>query len=175
MRWNLHLSSIVIIAIVALFSTLGNAEQSGDRVQIGNDITVQADEKAGDVVCVLCSIHMRGQARGDVVAVAGSVTLESGAQVGQGVTVVLGSARLQSATQVAGDVVVVGGALRRDPQAMIAGSVTSLEGTGWMLLIWLVPLLLLGGIVALIVWLVQRSRQSTPAPAYPGGPASTRL
>jgi len=167
--------NVVVTAMVALFSSLGNAEQSGDRVQIGNDIIVQAGENAGDVVCVLCSIRMRGQARGDVVAVAGSVTLEGGAQIGQGVTVVLGSARLQSATQVAGDVVVVGGALRRDPQAVIAGSITSLEGTGWMVLILLVPLLLLGGIVALFVWLVRRSRQSTPAPAYPGGPASTRL
>jgi len=136
---------------------------------------VQPGEKTGDVVCVACSIRLRGQTSGDVVAVAGSVTLESGAQVGQGVTVVLGNARLQSSTQVAGDVTVVGGELRRDPQSTIAGDVTSLEGTAWMLLILGVPLLLLGGLVALIAWLVQRSQRPTPAPAYPGSPASTRL
>ena len=174
MRWNQLLSGIAI-AIVALFSSSASAEQSADRVQIGRDVVVQSGERAGDVVCVACSIRVRGQASGDVVAVAGSVTLESGAQVGQGVTVVLGNARLQNTTQVAGDVVVVGGTLRRDPQAMIAGSVTSMEGTAWMLLIVLVPLLLLGGFVALIVWLVQRSRRPAPVPAYPGSPASTRM
>jgi hypothetical protein len=175
MRWNQLLSGILVIAMVALFSSSALAERNGDKVQIGRDIVVQSGEKAGDVVCVACSIRVRGQTAGDVVAVAGSVTLEGGAQVGQGVTVVLGNARLQNGTQIAGDVTVVGGTLRRDPQAMIAGDVTSMEGTAWMLLILLVPLLLLGGIVALIVWLVQRNRRPTPVPAYSGGPPSTRL
>ncbi|HYA24417.1 MAG TPA: hypothetical protein VEF05_09670 [Terriglobales bacterium] len=174
MRWNQLLSGIVI-AIMALFSGSASAEHSADRVQIGRDVVVPSGEKAGDVVCVACSIRVRGQASGDVVAVAGSVTLESGAQVGQGVTVVLGNARLQNTTQVTGDVVVVGGTLWRDPQAMIAGSVTSMEGTAWMLLLVLVPLLLLGGFVALIVWLVQRNRRPAPAPGYPGSPANTRM
>jgi hypothetical protein len=48
-----------------------------------------------------------------------------------------------------------------------------MEGARWMLLILLVPLLFLGGIVALIVWLVQRSR-AAPTPAYPAGTPSTR-
>jgi len=174
MRSNQLLCGIVIV-MVALFSSVAYAQKSADRVQIGRDIIVQAGEKAGDVVCVACSIRVRGQTSGDVVVVAGSVTLESGAQVGQGVTVVLGDARLQNSTQVAGDVVVVGGALRRDPQAIIAGNITSMEGTAWILLIVLVPLLLLGGFVALIVWLVQRSRRPGPEPAYPGGSASTRV
>ena len=170
-----YLLSAILIVMVALFSALASAEQSADRVQIGRDIVVQPGEKTRDVVCVACSIRLRGQTAGDVVAVLGSVTLESGAQVGQGVTVVLGNARLQNTTQVTGDVVVVGGTLWRDPQAMIAGSVTSMEGTAWMLLLVLVPLLLLGGFVALIVWLVQRNRRPAPVPAYPGSPASTRM
>lgn len=168
-----HLLSGIVIATVALFATLASAEQSADRVQIGRDIVVPSGEKAGDVVCVACSIRVRGQATGDVVAVAGSVTVESGAQVGGGVTVVLGNVSLRSGTQIAGDLVVVGGALRRDSQTMIAGSITALEGSLWMLMILIAPLLLLGGFVALIVWLVQRKRRLTPAPAYPGGPAST--
>jgi hypothetical protein len=169
MRRN-HLLSGMVIAMVALFPTFASAEQSSDRVQIGRDIVVQSGEKAGDVVCVACSIRVRGQTTGDVVAVAGSVTLETGAQVGQGVTVVLGNASLRSGTQVAGDLVVVGGDLRRDSQTMIAGSITSLEGSIWMLLILIVPLILIGGFIALIVWLIQRSRRPTPAPAYQAGP-----
>jgi carbonic anhydrase/acetyltransferase-like protein (isoleucine patch superfamily) len=166
MRRN-HLLSGMVIAMMAMLSASASAEQSADRVQIGRDIVVQSGEKAGDVVCVACSIRVHGQTTGDVVAVAGSVTLETGAQVGQGVTVVLGNASLRNNTQVAGDLVVVGGALRRDSKTMIAGSITSLEGSLWMLLILVVPLLLLGGFVTLIVWLVQRSRRPTPVPAYP--------
>ena len=171
MGWNRALRVVSIAAIAALFSPLAAAAQSADQVQVGRDIVVQSGEKAGDVVCIACSIRVRGQTAGDVVAVAGSVTLETGAQVGQGLTVVFGNARLQSGVQVAGDVTVVGGTLRRDPQAAIAGDVTSLEGTGWMLLLVLVPLLFFGGIVALIVWLVQRSR-AAPAPAYPATPST---
>ncbi|HYA26226.1 MAG TPA: hypothetical protein VEF05_18845, partial [Terriglobales bacterium] len=81
MRRNQLLSGIIVIAMAALFSSLACAEQSADRVQIGRDIVVQPGEKTGDVVCVACSIRLRGQTSGDVVAVAGSVTLESGAQV----------------------------------------------------------------------------------------------
>ena len=168
MRRN-HLLSGMVIAMVALFPTLASAEQSSDRVQIGRDMVVQSGEKAGDVVCVFCSVRVHGQTSGDVVAVAGSVTLETGAQVGQGVTVVLGNANLRNSTQVAGDLVVVGGALRRDSQTMIGGSITALEGSFWMLLILLVPFIVLGGLVALIVWLIQRSRRPAPAPAYPTG------
>jgi hypothetical protein len=170
MRRDHLLSGIVIVIMVALFSAFASAEQSSDRVQIGRDIVVQSGENVGNVVCLACSIHLRGHAAEDVVAVAGSVTLETGAQVGQGVTVVLGNASLRNGTQVAGDVVVVGGALRRDSQTMVAGTITSLEGSFWMLLILVVPLILLGGFVALIVWLVQRGRRPTPAPAYPAGP-----
>jgi hypothetical protein len=47
--------------------------------------------------------------------------------------------------------------------------VTSLGGAGWMLLFLLFPLIFLGGIVALIIWLIQRSRRPMPAAAHPGG------
>jgi hypothetical protein len=35
------------------------------------------------------------------------------------------------------------------------------------LLIFVLPFVFLGGIVALIIWLIQRSRRPTPVPAYP--------
>jgi len=171
---NLILGSISVAAVLALCSTCAAAEQPGSRVQIGRDIVVQSGERTGDLVCVACSIRVRGQTAGDVVAVAGSIAIESGAQVAGDTVAVVGSIRLDSGAQVAGDITAVAGAVRRNPQAVIAGDVTSMEGAGWMLLILLVPLLFLGGIVALIVWLVQRSRRAAPVPAYPGATPSTR-
>jgi hypothetical protein len=162
-----------ILALLLAFSSLALAEQTADRVQVGRDIVVEQTEKVGDVVCVACSIHVRGQAAGDAVAVAGRIVLEQGAQVAGDVTAVLGDVRLESGTQVAGDVVAVAGTVRRDSQSQVAGEVTSLGGAGWMLLLLILPLIFLGGIVALIIWLIQRSRRRTPATSYPGGTAGT--
>jgi hypothetical protein len=39
-------------------------------------------------------------------------------------------------------------------------------GGRWIFLIFLTPFLFLGGIIALIIWMVQRSRHPAPVPAY---------
>lgn len=170
-----HLARIIAtIAVAVLFSTLAAADQQGDRVQFGHDIVVQPGDRAGDLVCIACSIRVRGQAAGDAVAIAGSIRLETGAQVAGDTVAIAGDVRLESGTQVSGDVVTIGGTVRHDPQAMIAGDITSMGGAGWMLLILLAPFLFLGGIVALIVWLIQRSRRTMPAPGYPAATPSTR-
>jgi hypothetical protein len=141
------------------------AEQSSDRVQINHDIFVEPGQKSGDLVCVNCSIFVRGETTGDVVTVRGNVVIEQGAQVAGSVTTVLGDVRIQSAAQIAGDLTIVGGKLHRDPQAAVAGDVTSLEGAGWTLLILLLPLVFFGGLIALIVWLIARVRRPTQVAA----------
>jgi hypothetical protein len=78
---------------------------------------------------------------------------------------VLGDLRLENAAQVAGDAVTVGGTVRREPQASVAGDVTSLGGGVWIILIFLLPLAFVGGIAALIVWLIARARRPSTVPA----------
>jgi hypothetical protein len=159
------------MAVVSLLASVAVA-QKPDRVQIGRDIVVEPTDKVGDVVCILCSIHIRGQAAGDVVAVAGRIVLETGAQVAGDVVAVGGGIRLESGTQVAGGVTAVGGGVRRDPLATIAGDLTALSGGGWMLLLVFVPLLVCAGFITLIVWIIQRSRK--PTPAYPAATSGAR-
>jgi hypothetical protein len=48
----------------------------------------------------------------------------------------------------------------------VAGNVTTIGGHGWVFLIFLLPFAVLGGIIALIIWLIQRSRRPIPLPAY---------
>ena len=158
-------SLMLLAAVGALLSAPAVAQQNSDQVHIGRDIYVQPRDKAGDLVCVGCSIYIRGQVAGDAVAVGGSVVLEPGAQVAGGVTTVVGDIRLQTGTQIAGDVAAVAGMVKRDPQSKIAGDVTSLGGAGWMLLILVAPLMLCGGFVVLIIWLFQRRRPVAPAAA----------
>ena len=56
--------------------------------------------------------------------------------------------------------------LRRDPQASVAATSPPWEEARWVFLIFLLPFLFLGGIIALIIWLMQRSRHPAPVPAY---------
>jgi hypothetical protein len=58
---------------------------------------------------------------------------------------------------------VFGGRLRRDPAATVGGDVTNMGGPGWIVLIFLFPLIFLGLFIALIVWIVRRLlRPATP-------------
>jgi hypothetical protein len=64
--------------------------------------------------------------------------------------------------RVAGDV----SEIHRDPQAAMAGDVTSFGGHGWLLPTLLMPIVLLGLLVTLIVWIIQHTRRpSLPAAA----------
>lgn len=142
------------------------AQTNPDQVQFNHDIRIEPNDRVGDVTCIACSVHVRGQVSGDVTTVAGSIFLEPGASIAGDVTVVGGNARAESGTQVAGDLTAIGGTLIRDPQAAVAGDVTTVGGGGWVFLIFLIPFVVLGGIVALIIWLIQRSRRPAPVPAY---------
>ncbi len=159
------LPALCLLAILAAPCT-SQAESNSDRVQFGRDIRVESGERAGDVTCIGCSIYIRGQASGDVTAIAGSVFAESGASIAGDVTAIGGNARVESGAQLAGDLTAIGGTLRRDPQASVAGDVTTVGGGAWIFLIFLLPFLFLGGIIALIIWLIQRSRRPAPVPAY---------
>jgi hypothetical protein len=142
------------------------ASADPDRTQFNHDIHIGPNDKVGDVTCIGCSVHVRGQVSGDVTTIAGSVFLEQGASIAGDVTVLGGNTRAESGTQVAGDLTAIGGDLVRDPQAAVAGDVTTVGGGRWVFLIFLAPFLILGGIIALIIWLVQRSRHPAAVPAY---------
>lgn len=163
---SLQVFFIFVFAIFLAPYTSWAVQSNPDRVQFNQDIRIASNERVGDVTCIVCSVHVRGQVAGDVTVIGGSVFLEQGALITGDVTVVGGNARAENGTQVAGDLTVIGGTLLRDPQASVAGDVTTLGGGGWVFLIFLLPFAILGGIIALIVWLNQRSHRPAPVPAY---------
>jgi hypothetical protein len=154
-----------LVALSALLVAPALAKQGSDRVQINHDIFLEPGQKSGDLVCVNCSIFVRGEVAGDVVAVHGNVMIEQGGHVAGDVTAVLGNVRIQGTAEVRGDAVAVGGMVRNEPQATVGGDITSLGGAGWTLLVVLLPLAFMGGLIALIVWLVARARRPTPVAA----------
>jgi hypothetical protein len=156
------LISYLVLGLFFVGSAFG--KDNPTITQFGHTIVVSEGQKTGDVTCLGCSIYVRGGVvAGDVTALAGSIVVEDQSQISGDVTTVAGNVRVGKSVSIAGDLTAVGGHVRRDPDSQIAGDVTSLGSGGWMLLIFGFPLILLGALVALIVWLVQRSRQPAPA------------
>lgn len=50
------------LLLFVCISPVAAQAQSGDRVRMGEDITIEEGESAGDVVCVGCNIRVRGSA-----------------------------------------------------------------------------------------------------------------
>src|SRR5208337_4507172 len=163
--------ALLCVALAALLPANAFA-RSNDRVQFGRDIYIEPGDKAGDLVCLACSIHVHGQTTGDVVAVAGSIVLE-GAQVAGDAVAVGGSLRLQGASRVGGDAVSIIGSVHRDSEASVGGDLVSLGGPIWFLLIVIMPFALFAAFITLIVWLIQKVRQ--PPQPYPGTVPNPRV
>jgi hypothetical protein len=137
-------------------SSTAFADGPRDRTQVGSNITIRPGEEVGNVTCFGCSIRVRGHVSSDATAFGGSVILEDGGEVGGDITTFGGSIRLGKEAKVRGDVTVFGGRIQRDPAATVGGDVTTMGGPGWMVLIFLTPLIFLGLFVALIVWVIRR-------------------
>lgn len=156
----------VATLLFLLLTTSALLAKDGDRVHIAESITVGEDEQAGDLVCIACSIVMKGRS-GDVVAIAGSVEING--DVRGDVVAIGGALRLDENASVAGDAVTVGGRLLRHPDAAVKGSVSAQSGIPVLIGLIVVPLLPLILVVALIVWLFNRNRRSAP-PQVQRGP-----
>jgi hypothetical protein len=171
-RYRVRLPLVVhfafALALVLLLASSAFADDSHDRTQAGRSITIAPDEQAGDVTCFGCSVRVRGHVTGDVTSFGGGVILEDQAQVDGDLTSFGGNVRLDQGVKVRGDVTVFGGRIRRDPGASIGGSISNMGGMGWLLLLLIVllPFMVLGGLVALVIWLIRRlTRPSVPAHA----------
>jgi hypothetical protein len=150
----------------AVIASPALADDDHERTRVGHSITVGPGEEVNEATCFGCSVRVRGHVSGDVTTFGGSISVEDEGEIGGDATTFGGSIRLEKDAKVSGDVTVFGGRIHRDPAATIGGDVTNFGGPGWIILILGVPLLLFGGLVAVIVWLVRRLRRpSMPATA----------
>jgi hypothetical protein len=156
------LGPVIRAAACSVLLLMGNyaaASTDPSQFQMGHDIHVAADQTTGDLACFNCSIYIRGKTSGDAFVLNGDVVVEPGGQLAGDVSTLRGDVRVADGGQIGGDVATVAGTVRRQPSALIGGDVAALNGIGWVFLVFLVPLAILGGVIALIVWLVQRNRQ----------------
>jgi len=161
----LHLLVISLFLCMTLSSFALDSKSAPDRTQTGSDINVGPDEQTGELTCFGCSVHVRGHVLGDITTFGGSIVVEEGGQVDGEATTFAGSLRLEKDGSVKGDATVFGGRIRRDQSASIGGEITNFGGGVWMIVIFVLPLLFLGLVIAFIVWLIRKLTQ-------PGVPAA---
>jgi hypothetical protein len=165
-----------LLTALALSVASPLAAKGGERVMVGEDIFVAADEVLGEVVCIGCSIRVEGRTE-EVVAIGGSIEVAGSTRevvaiggnieitgqtrrevvaVGGNVTVsgsvgrelvaVFGNVTLREGAEVERDVVSVGGTVRGVDRAKIGGSVKSVQA--------FLPVLRFGFLLMLAVFLV---------------------
>ncbi len=163
--WLFSTTLLTCLGLSVGLSTSAFADDNPSVTQVGHNISVGSDQKVGDLTCFGCSIHVRGsEVAGDITAFGGTITVEDQGQVAGDVTSFGGDVRLDKAVKVSGDVTVFGGQVRRDSETSIGGDVTSMGGRGWIIPILLFPFVLLGLLIAFVVWLIQRLlRPAVPA------------
>lgn len=166
MRRQLLPVALLFISVTVPAFAKGD-HSNNDRASVGQDITVAEGESVGDISCVFCSVHVKGDVSGDIATVLGSVIVEPGHRVYGDVAVVGGDIAMGEESAIGGDLCVVAGSTQLSDNATVHGSRFVLPGRAW-LLVSFAPLLILIGIIWLIVWLVRRNRYRYPV--YPGAP-----
>ena len=168
MKRSYPLFCAVATVLIALgLSAAAYAKSNSSITRFGNNISVGPSDEVGDLTCFACNIRIRGLVAGDVTTFGGSIAVEDQAQVAGDVTSFGGNLRLDKEVKLSGDVTVFGGTVDRAPEASIAGDVTTFSGRGWLLVIFVLPFVMLGLLIAFVIWLVQRLRQ----PAVPAAAA----
>lgn len=143
---------------VLLFAAMSSAAYGAgphERTQFGHDIFVGPDEELTEVACFGCNVHIRGKVQGDATVFGGNILVEDQGQVGGDTTCFGGDVRLDKGSS-AHEVTVFAGRLHRDPAAKVEGDVTAFSGAFWLVLIFGLPMVLLGAFIALIIWLIRR-------------------
>ncbi len=168
MRLSLQLLGRVSVCLLLLtaMSDVASAAASHERTQFGHDVTVGPGEEVSEVTCFGCSVLIRGHVAGDVTTFGGHVIIEDEGAVNGDTTTFGGDVRLDRTAKIGGDLTVFGGRIHRDPGSAIGGDVTNFSGGLWILLIFGLPMIVLGGFVVLIILLVRRlTRPAMPVAA----------
>jgi len=155
------------ILLLGMLTPAAAADEDRDRTQVGHNINIGPNEQVSEATCFGCSIRIRGHVEGDVTTFGGRIVVEDQGEIGGDATSFGGEIRLGQQAKVGGDVSAFGAHVRRSPEASVGGSVTDMSGPGWLLLIFVLPLVMLGAVLALIVWLVWRlvHRRAVPIAA----------
>jgi hypothetical protein len=182
MKLRSILACTPLLAALALAATPAKADR--DRVQFGSNIVVPPGESVHDAVCFFCSVDAKGavdhdvvvffgdvhiatHSNHDIVDFFGNVRIDNNASVSHDVVNFFGNVHLGEDASIGNDMVAMFGTIHAADSSSVSGN--RVIEPGWLLLI---PLMIFGGIGALIVGLIRnyRHRQLYAAGYYPPPP-----
>ncbi|HET6169167.1 MAG TPA: hypothetical protein VFE01_03255 [Terracidiphilus sp.] len=172
---NFLLSAALVFAAVP-------AHANRDEVQFGSNIVVPPGSSIHDAVCFFCSVdgqgtldhdvvvffgnvHIAGHANHDVVDFFGDVRLDENATISHDLVSMLGSVHLGENASIGNDMVAMFGSVYTADSASVGGN--RVVQPAWLLMI---PLIILGSIVAFIVSLYRSYRRRQMFSGYPYPP-----
>lgn len=163
--YGLRFTFTVLLLMAASTLSCAADDKNSDRTSFGHDIHVSASENVADLTCFMCSIYVRGNAAGDATAFGGRIVVEAPGQVAGDVTSIIGDISVGAGTKIAGDLTAVGGSIQRASTSEVSGDVTPIHRGWWLTLILVSPLVVLGILIAAIVWFIQYLRRPRTVPA----------
>ena len=152
----------ILAALFCIFAPPAARAQTRDQVQFGNNIVVREGEEAHDAVCFFCSIEIDGTLRGDAVAFLGNIRVRGHAE--RDAVAFLGNISVGDNASIERDVVVFAGNLHVGDGGTIGN-----DRVVFPAILFALPLLVLGGILALIIWAI-RALTDRSRPVYPMPP-----
>ena len=158
------------------------AHADRDEVQFGSNIVVPPGSSVHDAVCFFCSVdgqgtldhdvvvffgnvHITGHANHDVVDFFGDVRLDNNATISHDLVSMVGSVHLGENAAIGNDMVAMFGSVYNADSASVGGN--RVVQPAWLLMI---PLIILGSIVAFIVSLYRSYRRRQMFSGYPYPP-----
>ena len=114
-----------LAAALALAATPARADQ--DAVHFFNDINVTAGNSVHDAVCILCSVHVDGEVKGDLVAILGSIQVNGHAD--RDAVSILGGITVGDNASIDRDTVSILGPVRLGEHATIGRDMVTIMGS----------------------------------------------
>lgn len=96
-----------LLLLALATSAVSQTARPLNRFRVLRTITVEGSDLAGDLLCIACSVHVRGHVAGDILTIGGSVLAEG--PVDGDVIAVGGGVEVHSPGRLSGDVFALGG------------------------------------------------------------------
>ncbi len=118
------LSGLLPFVVLLTAGVLPPPVQAEGIFQILRNVEIPAGQThSGDIVCIGCSVSVRGTVKGDIVVIWGMADLHGSAE--DDIVVVLGGVRLGPGAKLNGDAVSIGVMVQKDATATIGGEAVS--------------------------------------------------
>ena len=150
-----------LICAVFLAMSLLRTGAKDDRVAMFSTIDVTAEEPAGDIACLFCTVNLHGDVQGDMAVIFGTVKADADRTITGDVAAVFSTVRLGENDHVNGDLASVLSTMDIPQSASVGGSRAVVTG-GAVMAALIAPVFVIIGVIWLIVHLVRRNRYPYP-------------